>query len=413
MKQISTIIIFISLITIQLIAAEKSYKIDKDFKIINDSTVKNKQLLLEYSYIYFIDTTTNKYELLDKNLQSEKINFSALDKEKDNGIFMFYSPYGIDTIIPFQCFLSNDTLLIKVARSTQINPYFKPIHNNKFSIKGTVIDDTGEAAIGATVKIPGTSIRTLTDFNGFFEIKDIPNGPTTLEYIYIGFKTHTQEIYITNDTTINITLTSERKEDYNEHSEIQIRVVKPAIYLYPTQEEEISIQLDFKGNLGTTFPKYKNGWTVKAKTNGELINLADNRRYNYLFWEGDNSFPESHFNYKDGFVISKNKAEQFLIDKLSILGLNNTEINDFIVYWLPQLEKNEYNLIHFFVNDNIDNSAFLDVKPKPDTQIRVFMEFKAVDKDYKIKEQQLPKIERKGFTLVEWGGGIIGSGKIE
>jgi hypothetical protein len=144
-----------------------------------------------------------------------------------------------------------------------------------------------------------------------------------------------------------------------------------------------------------------------------LKNLKDNREYNYLFWEGILNFSSSHFDYKSGFVVAKEDLEKFLLDKLSYIGLNNSEINDFIVYWLPQLEKNEYNLVHFFINDNIDNSAFLDVKPKPDTEIRLFMEFKAVDKSYKIEEQKLPKIERKGFTLVEWGGGISGQNKIE
>lgn len=199
----------------------------------------------------------------------------------------------------------------------------------------------------------------------------------------------------------------------NDSFKIRIRAAKPAIYLYPTQEQKITVQLDFKGQLGTTYPKYNQSWNVIAKPNGEILNLADNRKYTYLFWEGDTKFPESHFNYQSGFVVAKDELDKFLLEKLAYIGLNNTEINDFIVYWLPQLEKNEYNLIHFFVNDNIDNSAFLDVKPKPDTQIRVFMEFKAVDKNYKITKQELPRIERKGFTLVEWGGGIIGSGKIE
>lgn len=225
------------------------------------------------------------------------------------------------------------------------------------------------------------------------------------------------------DSTISITFITKELETIptqrviNENiinsGEMQIRVAKPAIYLYPTQEQKITVQLDFKGQLGTTYPKYNQGWNVLAKPNGEILNIADNRKYTYLFWEGEAKFAESHFNYQSGFVVPKYELDKFLLEKLTYIGLNNTEINDFIVYWLPQMEKNEYNLVHFFINDNIDNSAFLNVNPKPESEIRIFMEYKSVDKAYKIEEQKLPKIERKGFTLVEWGGGISGENKIE
>ena len=194
---------------------------------------------------------------------------------------------------------------------------------------------------------------------------------------------------------------------------IRVRGAKPAIYLYPTTEQQIKVNLDFKGKLGTTYPKLNSGWTVTAKPNGEITNLADARKFNYLFWEGTYDFPLSHSNYPSGFIVSKKELEKFLIEKLSYIGLNNNELNDFIVYWLPRLEKNEYNLIYFFINDNIDNCAFLNVTPKPDTEIRLFMEFKAVDKNYQIPTQILPHIQRKGFTLVEWGGGMYDNNKVE
>ncbi|MDY3740523.1 MAG: hypothetical protein SO022_08700 [Selenomonadaceae bacterium] len=45
--------------------------------------------------------------------------------------------------------------------------------------------------------------------------------------------------------------------------------------------------------------------------------------------------------------------------------------------------------------------------PVPDTSIRVFMAWKKSADKVDIKPQQLDKIERKGFTLVEWGGGEV------
>lgn len=187
-------------------------------------------------------------------------------------------------------------------------------------------------------------------------------------------------------------------------------VKKPAIYLYPITEQKISIHHDFKGQILNTYPVYNNGWNVIAKPNGSLLNLDDNRLYSYLFWDGAYNFPVSHYNFKDGFVVTKHETISFLQEKLAFIGLNTTEINDFIVFWLPALSENESNFIHFRINDNIDQSSFLTIHPKPETEIRVFMEFMSLenfDKTNIISEQILPKIERKGFTMVEWGGAEV------
>ncbi len=192
-----------------------------------------------------------------------------------------------------------------------------------------------------------------------------------------------------------------------------ILIAKPAIYLYPTIEQEITIKHDFKGQILNTYPEYIDMWKIIAKPNGEIQNIADKRIYNYLFWDGTYNFSNEHYNFKTGFEVRKSELINFLQEKLATIGLNNTEINDFIVYWLPLLNKSEYNFIHFRINDNIDNISFLNIEPKPDTEIRVFMEFKGIEKKGNITEQKLETIERKGFTLIEWGGAKIGHKIIE
>lgn len=97
----------------------------------------------------------------------------------------------------------------------------------------------------------------------------------------------------------------------------------------------------------------------------------------------------------------------FLIEKLEFIGLNTFETNEFIQYWLPILERNEFNFIHFRVNSGYDVISKNEVLPKSDTSIRVFMEFYGLEKPIEITEQKLEKIERKGFTLVEWGGSNV------
>ena len=54
-------------------------------------------------------------------------------------------------------------------------------------ISGTVVDTSGEAVIGATVKEKGTSNGTITDFDGVFKLK--VNEGAVLVISYIGYQT--------------------------------------------------------------------------------------------------------------------------------------------------------------------------------------------------------------------------------
>ena len=49
----------------------------------------------------------------------------------------------------------------------------------------------------------------------------------------------------------------------------------------------------------------------------------------------------------------------------------------------------------------------LQVEPVPDTMIRVLMTFKGLENKINVKEQQLQKVTRNGYTVVEWGATII------
>ena len=45
---------------------------------------------------------------------------------------------------------------------------------------------------------------------------------------------------------------------------------KPVIYLYPEETTEVTVKLDFKGKLTSTYPAYENGWKVTAQPDGTL-----------------------------------------------------------------------------------------------------------------------------------------------
>ncbi|MGN0577427.1 MAG: hypothetical protein ACI4J4_02280, partial [Ruminiclostridium sp.] len=178
---------------------------------------------------------------------------------------------------------------------------------------------------------------------------------------------------------------------------------KPVIYLYPEEKTEVNVQLDYNGKLTVTYPEYGKGWNVTALPDGTLYD-KDNNEYFYLFWEGKNNFS---LEIDEGFCVKGEDTAKFLQEKLKLLGLNSREINDFIVFWLPFMQDNEYNVIKFQTEEYTDNAKLL-VTPAPDTQIRVFMTFTPSKDFVEIPEQQLTKApERTGFTLVEWGGSVI------
>lgn len=175
---------------------------------------------------------------------------------------------------------------------------------------------------------------------------------------------------------------------------------KPVIYLYPETTQEIEVKLDFVGELTCTYPEYIDGWRIVAQPNGTLIDDTTGKEYSYLFWEGKSDI---EYDLSTGYVISGNDTAEFLEMKLNELGLNKKEANEFIVYWLPRMQENKYNLISF-QNELYTNSAKLDIMPNPDSILRVFMVYKALDKKIEIEEPVIEPFERNGFTVIEWGG---------
>jgi len=186
--------------------------------------------------------------------------------------------------------------------------------------------------------------------------------------------------------------------------ESRITIDKPIIYLYPVKTENVDVRLKLNGEMISTYPSYDNnfgGWQVTASPDGSLINKADGKQYSYLFWEGN---PDTDYsNFSEGFVVKGTDTKDFLQSTLAKIGLTPKEYNEMIVYWLPKMENNKYNLIRFAGKDYTDN-AKLTISPKPDSVLRVFMVFKALDKYEKIPIQQVNPFTRSGFTVVEWGG---------
>ena len=184
----------------------------------------------------------------------------------------------------------------------------------------------------------------------------------------------------------------------------ECEVKKPIIYLYP--KESINVKIHFnlnKATFTTVYPKFtaENEWNVYANPNGDI--KIGNKIYPYLFWEA-----ESYINqdFSKGFIVKDEEVESFLEEKLKLIGLNHKETCDFITFWLPQIKKNKLSLLSFQVEEFFKNFEEK-IEPKPDTVLRVFLSIKKIDTIFDVEEQKLTKVERKGFTVVEWGGSII------
>ena len=74
-------------------------------------------------------------------------------------------------------------------------------------LTGRIVDNNGEAIIGANVVVKGTTNCTVTDIDGNFSIEADPN--SVLNISYIGYLS--KEIVVGNQKTINVVLLEDTK----------------------------------------------------------------------------------------------------------------------------------------------------------------------------------------------------------
>ena len=174
---------------------------------------------------------------------------------------------------------------------------------------------------------------------------------------------------------------------------------KPVIYLYPEQETDVRVTLELAGELTCAYPAYDDGWSVRAAPDSTLTDESG-QTYRYLYWEGTSAVD---YDFSTGFCVAGEDTAAFLEDALAQLGLTRAEANEFIIYWLPRMQDNAYNLISF-QQETYTDSAKLTIDPAPDTLLRVFMAWQPSERFIELPAQELSAPERTGFTVVEWGG---------
>lgn len=72
-------------------------------------------------------------------------------------------------------------------------------------VTGTVVDESGEPLIGATIAV-GSGVGAVTDFDGNFTLKNVPES-ATITISYIGYQT--QKVAVAGKSTLHITMKPE------------------------------------------------------------------------------------------------------------------------------------------------------------------------------------------------------------
>ncbi|MBQ7397325.1 MAG: hypothetical protein IJW09_00705 [Clostridia bacterium] len=210
---------------------------------------------------------------------------------------------------------------------------------------------------------------------------------------------------------VNVEITeAERPHDTTQYVRIRAKEItpydipmpeKPILYFYPEEPTVCSTRITLNGELTCTYPAHgTDGWqNFTAYPDGTLI-FPDGKEYYALYWEG---LQYGAWDFSKGFCVRGEDTAAFLEWALAELGLTPREANEFIVYWLPRMQDNPYNVISFQTTAYTDG-AVLEITPAPDSLLRVFMAYYPSDVEIDILPQDFDGFERQGFTVVEWGG---------
>ncbi|MBD3218767.1 MAG: hypothetical protein GF310_10850 [candidate division Zixibacteria bacterium] len=233
----------------------------------------------------------------------------------------------------------------------------------------------------------GNEYRTQTDEQGRFCLGNLPDGIIDIRMQY-------------GDISRTISMES-RPEGYYDDYQLYNGAVSyaPNIYLYPDKEMDVDLKLIFPrgGYVIKSEPEYNNGWSVHVTPDG----LIDGK-YPYLFYE---SALPSIDNSETGWIFESENLRSGLTELLSGHGFRGHEIDDFLEFWLPILNRAP---CYAFYPQDIEQLTILDIQPFPATIIRFHLYVEPLQSYRSLDEPPHIYIpERNGFTVVEWG--VIGS----
>lgn len=177
---------------------------------------------------------------------------------------------------------------------------------------------------------------------------------------------------------------------------------EPILYLYPEIETNIQVSLGERVDVISSLPAATDTWHVRATPNGKLTDPTTQRTYDHIFWEGIAGVLPP---LEKGFVVDTSQLITFFDEKLQTLGLNASETDDFKKAWLKEFGDARYYFIGFYDRRVIDKYAPMTIEPRPETVIRILMDYRPLKSRIPVASPQLESPgRREGFTVVEWAG---------
>lgn len=175
---------------------------------------------------------------------------------------------------------------------------------------------------------------------------------------------------------------------------------KPVVYLYPSKTTDVTVKVGADVKISDPWYDPQNGWTATAQPTGQLT--VNSQKFDSLFWEGPGFGEYPAIN--SGVIVKRSEATKTIKKQLAQQGLNAKESQDFMDYWQDKIPRKPYVRLTWLTNKQLNQLAPLYISPKPDTLHRVFLDMAGYDKPIKIAPQKLETVQRKGFTVTEWGG---------
>ena len=192
---------------------------------------------------------------------------------------------------------------------------------------------------------------------------------------------------------------------------------KPVIYVYddPSKAKSVTVKMPLGGTFTKIIPDFNTNhdtWIFSANKTGQIVSPGNTETFAYLYYSAD--IPGYEFNTR-GWQVWWRDVENFFEEKLTKVGLNKKEKEDFIEYWKNEFEDNTLYFISFKFNKEIEKYIQLSFSENPKTLLRVIMEAYPLDQQLRKANYAWPEVgsrfdrdlltsfERTGeFDVVEW-----------
>jgi hypothetical protein len=183
----------------------------------------------------------------------------------------------------------------------------------------------------------------------------------------------------------------------------------PAIWLYPKEEIDVEVRLQFHGTgfMTSSIPSYNDTWRIhvdpKPPFNRYSSTYVDDPWVPYLDYDG---FRDGEFQRAAGWCIHQKDLLNWQRSHLKEIGFTDAEIDDVNYSYGRMLLERQYKEEFFAIYPQdaaiVDTSVSLTVFPRPDSIYRLWLYFvpmtaRAVD----LRVPHVKKVERHGFSVIE------------